>query len=252
MEAETIKNEVSLIKKETEKSFDFPKTQWDFMKELTEKEILRLIELEQIRLADKDKPKGEKQWIKEMEKEEKFTKFILKGRKPKQVGSHSSFYYFMRALGSFLKNHKEFATPKVVEEMDKTRTMSYFASPLKMSMTNAGVPAPEVEKIDVNAKRAKDIEKMELMYYDNLSLLISVSNDLLKRMKKLSRNKEELKKMGVKELAQVVQKLVNAMALFKQRQGSKMLVNINLANAKREDYWRAFNKMQEAFEDEQQ
>lgn len=60
-----------------------------------------------------------------------------------------------------------------------------------------------------------------------------------------------MKNLGVKELALTVQKLVNAMSMFKQKEHNKMLININLANAKREDYWRAFNKMQEAFEDEE-
>jgi len=233
------------------KAFDFPKTQWDFMKSLNEDEILRLIKLEQIRIEDQNKPKDKRIWTKEMSKERKFCEFIFKGKKPGDAGTWMQFYYFMRALGSFLKNHKEFATEKIVEEMDKTKTLSYFALPLKMEVTNAGVPAPVVQTKDVNAKRAQDIQKMELLYYDNLSLLISISNDLLKRMKKLVRDKEKLKKLGVKELAQTVQKLVNAMSMFKTKEHNKMLININLANAKREDYWRAFNKMQETFEEEQ-
>lgn len=233
------------------KAFDFPKTQWDFIKSLTEEEILRLIKLEQIRIEDQEKPKEKRRWVKEMAKEKKFCEFIFKGKKPGDAGTWMQFYYFMRALGNFLRNHKEFATEKIIEEMDKTRTLSYFALPLKMEMTNAGVPAPVVQTKDVNAKRAMELQKMELLYYDNLSLLISISNDLLKRMKKLVRNKKELEKMKVKELAQVVQKLVNAMAMFKKKEHNKMLININLANARREDYWRAFNKMQEMFEEEE-
>ena len=236
---------------ENSKAFDFPKTQWDFIKSLSEEEILKLIKLEQIRIEDQDKPKNERKWAKEISKEEKFCEFIFKGKKAGDTGTWMQFYYFMRALGNFLKSHKEFATEKIISEMDKTRTLSYFALPLKIEATNAGVPAPAVRTKDVDAKRVQDIQKMELLYYDNLSLLISISNDLLKRMKKLVRDKNKLKNLGVKELAQTIQKLVNATSMFKQKEHNKMLININLANAKREDYWRAFNKMQETFEEEE-
>ena len=231
--------------------FNFPKNRIEFIRGLKEEEILRLIELEQIRIDDKNRRRGERKWIKECLKSKALVNYILKGKHPKMAGTRMMFYYFIRGLGSFLRNHKEFTTKKIVEEMDKTRTMSYFASPLKAVMTNAGVPSVEVERYDVNAKRVKDIENMQLMYYDNLSLIIAISNDLLKKLKKLSHNKDAVKKMSIKDLSQVIQKLVNAMSMFKQKQQNNTLVNINLANAKREDYWHAFNKVQSAFEDEQ-
>ena len=243
------------------KAYEFPPvSKGDFIKSLTEEEILRVLELEEIRLKDSEhnKIRGVKKtnnFAKELAKAEegsfdmKIRHYVLNDMDIHSNGAKLTYYYFVQRLAKYLRRlGGELVSEKVVKRLEEIKTTRFHAVPLKVENTNAGLPTVVVDK-DTHPLAAKKVEDLEMKYYEIVANIVDISQKMLKELNKKS-TKKELKKMSVKELTTTIQKLVYTLSpLRSKKQQNNLLLNINLSNAKREDYWNAFNKVQESFEE---
>ena len=243
------------------KVYEFPPlSKADFIKSLTKEEILRVLELEEIRLKDQEHNKKVdsnkiNNFAKELAKgeegslEARIRHYVLNDMSIYSNNSKLVFYYFVQRLAKYLRKlGPELVSEEVINKLEQIKTTKYHAVPLKVENTNAGLPTVVADK-ETHPAAVKKVEDLEMKYYEIIANIVEVSQKMLKELNKKA-TKKELKEMSVKDLTTTIQKLVYTLApLRSKKQQNNLLLNINLSNAKREDYWAAFNKVQESFEE---
>lgn len=227
------------ISSQEKKVFDFPvKSLWDIFKNLGEEKTLKLIELEQIRGENKNEffkllERKENRWIFDFG-------FI---EKKKKMNYQTQYWQKMQRLGAFLRARPEFATSPIVNKMRETKTLKNFADIIVFKESASGVKVPLVPYGGYHIHgRAVALQKMEELYYTNLNYLLNIQRTIIKEIYGRTKgNQAELKKLKLKDLSHIAQRISGILDTFKKKQSSNILIKFNVAQTKREDYWRTYD-----------
>jgi len=221
------------------KVFNFPpRSLWDIWKDLGEEKILKLIEIEKVREDNLSL------FFDLIKKKENFWLFELKILdKSKKLHFSTQYWQKMQRLGAFLRARPEFATNEIVNQMRETKALKNFSNIVVFKESASGVKVPLVPSYGYHTRtREVALQKMEEIYYTNLNYLLKIQKEIIAEIYKKTKGKSaEIKKLKLKDLSYIAQRISNILESFKKKQSSGVLIKLDLSQKGREDYWKIYN-----------